>query len=109
MLDDIRSKDKYRWHALTRQCRARSSPEEVGLGDLQARKKAILDSTQVTVQACGVRDRTNILWLTRSRFIAHHIYVGGIEGATLEQKEAAAAAKCRLGRRVCAKRGTNVC
>ena len=80
-----------------------------GLGNLQARKKAIMDSTQVMVQACGVRDTTDILWLTRSRFIAHHIYVEGIEGATLEQKEAAAAAKCRLGRRVCAKRGANVC
>ena len=93
MLDEIRSKDKYRWHALVRQCRIRASSEEVGLPNLQARKKAIIDSTQVIVQAFGVKDTADILWLTRSRFIAHHIYVEGIEGATLEEKEAAAAAK----------------
>ena len=67
-----------------------------------------MDSAQVMVQACGARDAPDILWLTRSRFIAHCICVEGIEGATLEQKEAAAAAKCRFGRRVCAKRGANV-
>ena len=56
-----------------------------------------MDSTQVTVQAFGVRDATDILWLTRSRFIAHDIYVEGIEGAMLEQKEAAAAATSAAG------------
>ena len=44
-------------------------------------------------QAFGVRDTADILWLTRPRFIAHHIYVEGIEGATLEDKEANAIAK----------------
>ena len=93
MLDEIRSKDKFRWHALVRQCRIRASAEEVGLSSLQTRKKAILESTQSMVQAFGVRDTTDILWLTKPRFIAHHIYVEGIHGVTLEEKEAAALAK----------------
>ena len=38
------------------------------------------------VQARGVRDTTDILWCTRSRFIAYYLYVEGSEGATLEQK-----------------------
>ena len=45
------------------------------------------------VQAFGVRDTADIIWLTRPRFIAHHIYIEGIEGATLEDKERAAAGK----------------
>ena len=45
------------------------------------------------VQAFGVQYTADILWLTRPRFIAHHIYVEGIEGATLEDKERAAAGK----------------
>ena len=68
-----------------------------------------MDSAQVMVQACGARDTTDIFWFTRFRFIASYMFVEGSEGATLEQKEAGAAAKCRLGRRVCAKRGTHVC
>jgi hypothetical protein len=42
------------------------------------------------LQTFGVQDSTEILWLSRKRFIAHQIYVEGIEGATLEQKERAA-------------------
>ena len=54
------------------------------------RKKAVCEATQVMLQTFGVQDSTEILWLTRKRFIAHQIYVEGIEGATLEQKERAA-------------------
>ena len=93
MLDEIRSKDKYRWHDSCASAASEPPPKRFGLPNLQARKKAIIDSTQVIVQAFGVKDTADILWLTRSRFIAHHIYVEGIEGATLEEKEAAAAAK----------------
>jgi hypothetical protein len=42
MLDDIRANDKYRWPALARQCRIRSSAEEAGLTDSLTRKKAII-------------------------------------------------------------------
>ena len=65
------------WHVLVRQCRIRSSAEEVGLSDFRPRKHAILDSTQPMVQACGVRETTDILWTTRPRFIAHSILRGG--------------------------------
>ena len=34
MLDDMRCKDKLRWHALVRQCLFRPSTEEFGLADL---------------------------------------------------------------------------
>ena len=44
-------------------------------------------------QAFGVRDTCEILWLTKQRFIAHQVYVEGIPGKTLEEKEAAAEAK----------------
>jgi hypothetical protein len=54
------------------------------------RKKAVCEATQVMLQTLGVQDSTEILWLTRRRFIAHQLYVEGIEGATLEQKERAA-------------------
>ena len=93
MLDEIRSNDKFRWHALVRNCRIRDTRDEAGLSDLRTRKQASLDSTQSMTQAFGVRDTADILWLTRPRFIAHHIYVEGIEGATLEDKEANAIAK----------------
>ena len=39
------------------------------------------------LQTFGVQDSVEIFWLTRRRFIAHQVYVEGIEGATLEQKE----------------------
>ena len=42
------------------------------------------------VQSFGVRDTADILRLTRPRFIARHVYVEGIEKATLEEKEAVA-------------------
>ena len=92
-LDEMRCKDKLRWHALVRQCRIRPSTEEVGLADLRTRKKAVLDATQSMVQAFGVQDTADVLWLTKPRYIAHQIYVEGIEGVTLQDKEAAAAAK----------------
>ena len=90
MLDNIRKDDKPRWQALVRSCRIKASPDEVGLTDLGMRKKAACEATQVMLQTFGVQDSTEILWLTRKRFIAHQIYVEGIEGATLEQKERAA-------------------
>jgi hypothetical protein len=37
-------------------------------------------------QAFGVRYMSEILWLTRERFIAHQVYVEGIAGATLQEK-----------------------
>ena len=70
MLDDIRSKDKYRWH-VARAAVARPILARRGLGSLQARNKAIMRSTQVMVQACGVRGATDIFWWTRSLSIAH--------------------------------------
>jgi len=39
------------------------------------------------------QDTADVLWLTKPRYIAHHMYVEGIEGVTLQDKEAAAAAK----------------
>ena len=93
MLDEMRCKDKLRWHALVRQCRIRPSTEEVGLADLRTRKKAVLDATQSMVQAFGVQDTADVFWLTKPRYIANQIYVEGIEGVTLQDKEAAAAAK----------------
>ena len=35
----------------------------------------------------------DVLWLTKPRYIAHQIYVEGIEGVTLRDKQKAAAAK----------------
>ena len=52
-----------------------------------------LSLTQSMVQAFGVRDTSEILWLIRERFIAHQVYVEGIGGATLQEKEEAAEAK----------------
>ncbi len=80
MLDEMRCKDKLRWHALVRQCRIRPSTEEVGLADLRTRKKAVLDATQSMVQAFGAQDTADVLWLTKPRYIAHQIYVEGIDG-----------------------------
>jgi hypothetical protein len=93
MLDDMRCNSKSQWHALVRQCRIRSSPTEIGVADFRSRKKAVLEATQIMSQAFGVRDTSEILWFTRARFLAHQVYVEGISGATLEEKEAAAAAK----------------
>ena len=67
--------------------------QEVGLADLRTRKKGVLDATQSTVQACGAQDTTDVLWLTKPRYIAHQIYEEGIEGVTLKDKEKAAAAQ----------------
>ena len=39
------------------------------------------------VQALGVRDSSEVLWLTHDRFIAHQVYVEGIAGATLQEKK----------------------
>ena len=50
-------------------------------------------------QAFGVRDTCEILRLTRDRFIAHQIYVEGIAGNTLAEKEAAADAKWHRDKR----------
>ena len=44
-------------------------------------------------QGFGVRDSTEVLWLNRTRYIAHQVYLEGIVGATLEEKEQAVAAK----------------
>ncbi|MFM7980011.1 MAG: hypothetical protein ACKPKO_11915, partial [Candidatus Fonsibacter sp.] len=60
MLDNIRSKDKFRRQSLVRHCRIRMSTEEVGLADLRSRKKAVLDSTQTTAQARGVRGTADV-------------------------------------------------
>ena len=38
-------------------------------------------------ESYGVIDTTEILWLARARFVAHQIYVEGIAGATLDDKE----------------------
>ena len=87
MLDDIRATDRRRWYALVRQCRIRATTDEVGLTDLKARKHALLEATTAMCQSYGVKDTTEILWLTRARFVAHQIFVEGIAGATLEQNE----------------------
>jgi hypothetical protein len=41
----------------------------------------------------GMRDTADVMWLTQSRYIAYQIYVEGIQGTTLEQKEVVALAK----------------
>ena len=79
LLDDIRNNDK--------KIVFRPSPHEIGVPDLQARKKVVLEATQSMVQAFGVRDMSEILWLARERFIAHQVYVEVIRGATLQEKE----------------------
>jgi hypothetical protein len=43
-------------------------------------------------QGFGVRDSTEVVWLNRTRYIAHQFYVEGIVGATLEEQEQSAAA-----------------
>ena len=43
------------------------------------------------IQTFGVHRSIDILWVSRKRHIAHQLYVEGIDGATLEQKEKAAA------------------
>ena len=93
ILENIRSTDKARWHSLVRQCRIRDTLADVGVDDLKNRKKAVVEGIVRMTQAFGVRDTTDVLWLTRSRFIAHQVYVEGIAGATLAEKEEAAAQK----------------
>ena len=93
MFDEVRQNDKPRWQALVRQCRVRSSADEIGMPDIRSRKKKLLESTQSMIQSFGIRDTTDIMWLTRSRYVAHQIYVEGIHGKNLEEKEAAALAK----------------
>jgi hypothetical protein len=63
------------------------------VSDIHSRKKAVLEATQSVVQAFGVRDSSEVLWLTHDRFIAHQVYVEGIDGATLQEKEQTAEAK----------------
>ena len=53
MLDEIRAKDKFRWHALVRQCRIRNTRDEVGLSDLRTRKKG--NSGFHAVHGAGIR------------------------------------------------------
>ena len=93
MLEEMRANDKTRRHALVRQCRIKNSIEEVGLPDLRARKNAVLESTQIMSQAFGARGTCGIMLLTRERCIAHQLYVEGIAGNIVEEKEAAAEAK----------------
>ena len=77
--------NKHKWYALVRQCRIRASVDEIGVSDIHSRKKAVLEATQSMVQALGVRDSSEVLWLTHDRFIAHQVYVEGIAGATLQE------------------------
>ena len=93
IIDDMRAHDKKRVYALVRQCRVRSNANEIGLADLQSRKQAVLESAQSITHAFGVHDMSAILRLTRQRFIARHVYVEGIAGAPLQDKEEAAVAK----------------
>ena len=80
-----------------KQCRINSAPDEVGVADLRSRKKAVLESTQPMIQVLGVRDASDLLWLTRERRVAHHIYVETIAGATMKGKEEATAEKWTRG------------
>ena len=93
MLEQIRSKDKQRWQALVRQCRIRATAEEVGLPDIRARKRQVIESTVFMQQSFGIRETADVVWLTQSRYIAHQIYVEVIHGTSLEQKESNALAK----------------
>jgi hypothetical protein len=43
-LDDTRVNDKPRWHALVRQRRITKNLDEVGVPDLQARQKAVVEA-----------------------------------------------------------------
>ena len=56
MLEQIRSKDKPRWQALVRQCRIRATAEEVGLPDIRARKRQVIESTVFMQQSFGIRE-----------------------------------------------------
>ena len=62
------------------------------------------------VQAFGTRDMSEILWLTRERFVAHQVYVEGIAGATLQEEEEAAEAKWKrdIGNADIVSRGTGL-
>jgi hypothetical protein len=91
--DDMRTNNNNKWYDLVRQCRIRASADEIGVSDIHSRKKAALEATQSMAQAFGVRDSSEVLWLTHDRFIAHQVYVEGIAGATLQEKEQAAEAK----------------
>ena len=68
MLDDIRSKDKYRWHALARQWRARSSPEEGSAA-----------SRHATRPSCTPRKS----WCKHAACAAQPTYFGGHAPASL--------------------------
>jgi len=39
------------------------------------------------VQVFGVRDSSEVLWLSQDRFIAHQVYVEGIAGATIQENK----------------------
>ena len=106
MLNDMLTNDKKQY----KQCRINSAPDEVGVADLRSRKKAVLESTQPMIQVFGVRDASDLLWLTRERCIAHHIYVEAIAGAMMRGKEEATAEKWTRGlaNRDMVRRGTGV-
>ena len=57
MLDEIRAKDKFRWHALVRNCRIRDTHDETGLSDLRTRTNTfwILHSPWCMPSACVTR------------------------------------------------------
>ena len=80
------------------------------MSDSHARKKEVLEATQSTVQAFGARDTSEVLWLTHDRCIAHQVYVEGIAGATIQEKEEAAEAKLKraIGNADIVRRGTGL-
>ena len=94
MLDELRSREKPRWQALVSRRRIRHSGE-VGLADIRARTRQVVESTRSMQQSFGIRDTADVIWLTQSRYIAHQIYVEGIQGTSLELKESVALAKWR--------------
>ncbi|MFM7987363.1 MAG: hypothetical protein ACKPKO_49425, partial [Candidatus Fonsibacter sp.] len=76
MLDEMRAKDRPRWHALVRQCRIRNDAVEIGVAAFEVmQKQVVIESTQIMSQAFGVRDTCGSMWLTKERVIAHQIYV----------------------------------
>ena len=87
MLAKVRKEEPSRWFAMVRNCRIRSSPEELGVDSTLARKWWICESKTRFVQYVGINNESEIKWLSERRYIAHQVFVEGIQGATLLEKE----------------------
>ena len=79
--------------ALIRRTRIKVSHNEIGLDSLAERRKAFIEARSLMQQFLEISETWTALWLTEKRYIAHQIFVEGIEGDTLGECRKAARLK----------------